>query len=497
MRSCSTRVAPWVLIALGAACLPQNPGGSGGSSTTDAADSTGDDTDDGPAAGGELLGCPATGCTMVLVAQTLDDRVEVFVPDHPEAIYRGGVDLDLKPNECAGCGPGDNGAGRLDEPFGLARSGGFLHVLVGHYPTRQEGSLVSFPLSFFEGYTQGSLVPTADFFAGSQFTAPVIGRSLGQVEPIFLHEHTSGRIIVGVFNNDLFAGEDTWTQAGRLLVFDATDPSGEVGEVTLDALGGGDVCQGASQVLDAGNDELAIACDGNEAIAFVDASSVGAGSVADAATSLGTGSLCTLPGAMPGKRVRYLAPDGSGGVVVGEGPTPLDIQANARLWRLGSDCSVLGNADLSSVGSAGDWQLGEIVQLPASTPTWLFASGSALPAGLRGVFAAYVDNGTLAFCDAPVAGLDASWDDGNAGVLEPFALDVTSDGSQFAVGAGPLSADPAGIGYGKVLWGSLSGADPCSLSATVVDLTDGGPGHAPAPIAADVSTYRRGPSVAV
>ncbi len=487
---------PWVLVLWGAACLPGNPVGDGTSGGETVDSSGGEATDDGPAAGGELLGCPEAGCTMLLVAQTLDDRVEVFVPDHPDTAYRGALELDLKLNECAGCGPGDNGSGRLDEPFGLVRGGGFLHVLMGHYPSRQEGSLVAFPLSFFEGYSVGSTVPVTDFFMASQFTAPVIGRSLGQVEPIFLLSHGSGRLVVGVFNNDLFAGEDTWTQTGRLLVVDPTDPGGDVGDVSLDALMGGS-CQGASQVIDLGGDVLAVACDGNEAVAVLDASGLASGTVIEAAAGLGTGALCPLPGAMPGRRVRYLAPDGAGGFLVGEGPTPLDLQANARLWWMGANCGVLGNADLSDVGVAGDWQLGEIVQLPAATPTWLFASGSASPAGLRGVFAAYDNAGTLAFCDSPVAGFDASWDDGNGGVIEPFALAVTSDGAQVAVGAGPLVADPAAIGYGKVLWATLSGADPCSLSANVIDLTDGGPEHAPAPVAADPLSYRRGPNVVV
>lgn len=491
----SLGLVPWLLFA-GPGCLPDNPSADG--STSDATDPTAGETEGGDD-GGELLGCPAGGCTMVLAVQALDDRIEVFVPDHPDTAYRGAISVDLKPNECPMCGLGDNGEGRLDEPFGIARAGGFLHVLTGHYPTREAGSLLAFPLSFFDGTTTGAFVPAGDYLAGGQFQNDVVGRSLGEREAIFMHRHSSGRLLVGVFNNDLFAGEDSWTLPGKFLVIDPSDPSGEIGTVTLDGLDGG-VCSGAAQIVDLGSDILAVACDGNEAVAVLDGSAVATGTVAEAAAQLGTGLLCEIPPTgVPGRRVRYLAPDGSGGFVVGEGPTPLDVQGSARLWHFEADCGLLGTVELSDVGSPGDWQLGEIVRLPASTPTFLLAAGSDSATGLRGIFVAHTGNGALEACPAPIAGFDAAgaWDDGNGGVIEPFALAVTSDGANLAVGAGPFIADVAGVGYGKVLWASLSGADPCSLTASVVDLTDGGDGHAPAPTPSDPSTYRRGPNVVV
>lgn len=479
-------------LALGG-CPTSSP--SDESSTTDeTADSSGGGTDDGdPMAGGELLGCPGDSCVMLLATQSLDDRVEVFVPDHPDSAYRGAIDLDLDPNACEGCMPGDNGDGRLDEPFGLVRAGGFLHVLVGHYPERTEGSLASFPLSFFEGLAAGSTVPASSFFADGSFLDPVLGRSLGEVEPIFLHRHASGRLVVGVFNNDLFADESTWTLPGKLLVIDPSDPGGEIGTVTLDAVGGG-VCMGAGQVVDLGGDVLGVSCDGNEMVALLDGSAVGVGTVSEAAASLGSGTLCPIPGAMPGRRVRYLAPDGSGGMLVAEGPTPLDLLGGARLWHLGADCGLLGNLSLPA---ESDWQLGEVVRLPAASPTWLVAAGSANAMGRRGVFVAHEGSGMLELCPEPIEGFDAHWDDGNGGTIEPFALALTSDGTQLAVGAGPFISEVDQVGYGKVLWASLSGADACSLSATVTDLTDGGGGHAPAAVAGDPSTWRRGPNVVV
>lgn len=487
------RLAPALLAPLALGCPTSNP--SDETSTTDGTgDSTGGGVDDGdPMAGGELLGCPGASCVMLLATQSLDDRVEIFVPDHPSAAYRGAIELDLDPNTCDGCMPGDIDDGRLDEPFGLVRAGGFLHVLVGHYPERTEGSLAAFPLSFFEGQAEGSTVPVSSFFMDGSFLDPVVGRSLGEVEPIFLHRHSSGRLLVGVFNNDLFADEGTWTEPGKLMVIDPSDPGGEVGTVTLDGVGGS-TCAGAGQVVDLGGDVLAVACDGNEAVAVVDGSGVGAGTVAEAAAGLASGMVCPIPGAMPGRRVRYLAPDGSGGFLVAEGPTPLDLLGGARLWHLGADCGLLGNLTLPA---GNDWQLGEVVRLPAAAPTWLLAVGSANPMGQRGIFAAHESSGTLELCPDPVEGFDAFWDDGNGGTIEPFALAITSGGTELAVGAGPFISALDAVGYGKVLWATLAGADPCSLSATVVDLTDGGAGHAPAAVAGDPATWRRGPNVVV
>lgn len=490
------------LLALGSGC-PGDSTGDGTSDGTASGDSTAGQSESGDdGAGGELLGCPPGGCTMLLAVQTLDDRVEVFVPDHPDSAYRGTISLDLEPNACAMCGPGDNGEGRLDEPFGIVRAGGFLHVLTGHYPTRDAGSLVAFPLSFFEGYVAGSTVPVGDYFMGDQFTGGVLGRSLGEREAIFMHRHASGRLLVAVFNNDLFATEDTWTLPGKLLVLDPTDPAGELGTLTLDGIGDGG-CNGASQIVDLGGDGsvLAVACDGNEKVAVLDGSDVGDGSVADAAASLGTGVLCSIPGAVSNRRVRYLAPDGNGGFVVAEGPTPLDLQGAASLWHMAADCSTLGNVQLSDMGSPGDWQLGELVRLPASTPTFLVAAGSSLGPenGQRGVFVAHTGSGSLEACQSPIGGFEAAWDDGQGEVIEPVALAVTRDGAHVAVGAGPrpLITETAGVGYGKVLWAALAGADPCSLTANVIDLTDGDPGHAPAPDPTDASTFRRGPNVLV
>lgn len=135
MTTWSQRVQRVVAASLGvwplhtSGCLPDNPTGANSTSGSPDDDQTTDDE-------GEVLACSEPPCTFVLVSQTLDDRVEIFAPDDVDGqIYRGALDLDLKPNECQGCGLGDYNAGRLDEPFGLAVAGGFVHVVAGHYPS--------------------------------------------------------------------------------------------------------------------------------------------------------------------------------------------------------------------------------------------------------------------------------------------------------------------------------------------------------------------------
>ena len=101
--------------------------------------------------------------------------------------------------------------------------------------------------------------------------------------------------------------------------------------------------------------------------------------------------------------------------------------------------------------------------------------------------------GEIEVCGS-LSAFDEHWDTID-GPIEPFALAITSDGTGLAVGAGPFQAPLSGPGYGKVLWGELSGAsDPCTMTASVTDLTAGGDG-APAVDPADPLTYRRAPNV--
>ena len=171
---------------------------------------------------GEILGCDDGSCLLVLVSQTLDDRLEIFAPRDPEGqMYRGAIGLDLVPNECPGCGLGDNGEGRLDEPFGLALTPAGLHVVTGHYPTPELGSLLTFPREWFAERPAGELVPESEFFAGGAFSG-IEALSLEQLEPIFVRP-VGGKLVIGTFNNSLIAPEETWSRPGRLLIVDPMD----------------------------------------------------------------------------------------------------------------------------------------------------------------------------------------------------------------------------------------------------------------------------------
>lgn len=479
-------MARWLKIVLCTpllACTGDDGNGDGADTEAGTADdtgSTGDAPDDDGGAGGAFLGCPAgETCTLVLVSQTLDDRVEIFAPNEANA-YRGAIDLDLKPNECDGCEPGDNGDGRLDEPFGIARAGGFLHVAVGHYPSRDEGSLISFPLTMFESMAAGSTLAVGDYFTDGTLMDPVLGNQLGAVEPIFVTRRGS-RLLIGTFNNDLFATEDTWTNPGQLIVVDAAQPNETAGVISLEAVG----CNGAGQVIDLGGNTVAVACDGNEKVALLDVGDLDASTPQDAGTLEET--LCDIPGAMSDRRVRYLAPDGDGGFLVAEGPTPLSLMSGTRFWHFNGACEMQGLAT-----SMGSGQIGEIVAVPGAPGTWLVASAGVLDPMMRGVLVVRSAGGMVEVCQT-LPGFDDAWTSTD-GALEPFALAITSDGSGLAVGAGPFQTPTAGPGYGKVLWATLQGADdPCSMTATVTDLTDGS--AAPAVDDADPATYRRAPAV--
>lgn len=473
-------------LALGG-CLADNPP----LETDSGSAGTGDDSGGPPISEGGLLGCPAgQTCTALLVSQTLDDRLDLFFPEGPSPIYRGSVDLDLKPNAA-----GDNTEGRLDEPFGVALDGDFLTVLTGHFPDRTAGSSLAIPLSLLETLEPGTGLPVDRYFAAGRFSEGVVQRPLEQLEPIVLTPHRSGRLLGGVFANDLlFSPEIMWTEPGSLLVMDPDDPGGAVGVRRLDDLDGGS-CNAPFSVVPLDDERVGIACDGNEAVAIMDISGLGGGTPEQDADGI-TGRLCDLPAAAE-RRVRYLAPDGAGGLVVADSATTLTPD-NATVWHLDEACNVVGFATLEAGGAI--WRLGEIVALPEADGTvnrWLLASG----VGHRGVYVLHSPDGAaLELCPAPLEIPDATWDSPAGGnPLDPFALALAADGAGIAVTAVPFSPPAAGPDYGKVLWGSLerNGDDPCNLDLSLTDLTDGSEGRAPAVNPNDPSTWRRAPSVAV
>lgn len=474
---------------LGGACLPDNPPLD--DETTGADDDDDDSSDDGVVSGGgAVLGCPSGTCTLVIAAQTLDDRLEIFAPDDPEGVvWRGAIDLDFKPNECMGCGLGDYGGDRLDEPFGVAIAGGFLHVIAGHYPTPELGTLVSFPVESFADRTAGERLEVSEYFGNGSFFGDAVGTPLQQLEPTFMTS-LSGRLVIGTFNNNLFSTEDTWTNPGLVLILDAADPGREIGVVDLAGLEGG-ACNAAGQVIEVSPGTLAVACDGNEAVAVLDVPMLSDPSPAAAAGSV-SGRVCGLPGAMSNRRVRYLAPDGEGGFIVGEGPTPLDPLSSARIWHLGADCSMRG---LVTFGESGDGRLGEMLAMPGRAQTWLVAVGAlSAQSEARGIYAVQHSGGELQAC-GPLDGLADQLRTAADDPLEPFAIAMDATGQHLAIGAGPLNAPASGPAFGKVLWSTVSAPDDvCATTLDVIDLTDGSRG-APAVDPGDPNTFRRAPNV--
>ncbi len=448
--------------------------GGDGSSSTGTADTTGGT--EAPASG--PLSCPAgESCTLVVVSQAFDDRIEFYGARGSQTGYRGAIDLDLKPNPM-----GDNSGDFLDEPYGLAIGDDGLDVLVGHYPARQLGSMVSFPHEFLAAQPEQGTIAKGTFFAEGSFTAPVRDIELGEEEPIFMLTHPSGRLLVGVFDNDLFEAESSWTNPGQILVVDPV--SGEVGKRSLGMLGE-DGCAGAWSLvwLDDAHTRIGVGCDGDEGAALLDVSQVGQGSVADAAASIDG---CIADAPFPDKRVRYLAPDGDGGILLAENPTTATLD-DGHLWRFDAECGAIGGPG-TVPGEL--WEVREIVRLPFAGGTrWLMATGRTAARGLH-----VVSDGNPAQVCRTLDDLAPWWTAPDGGELHPFALALDHEGRGLAVGAGPVDPADDMPSDGRVYWLELDDTvDPCTATpvTSVVDLT----ASAPAVVADDPSTWRRGPNV--
>jgi len=444
----------------------------------DSADS-GSSTTDEPVPEAGPLGCPADeSCTIVVASQALDDRVEFFTARGSGPAYRGAIDLDLKPNP-AGNNEGEN----LDEPFGLSVDATGLAILIGHYPARDNGSLVVFPHDMLAMYEAGTTIAQGEFFAGGAFTSAVGAVELGEEEPIFMLRHPSGRLLVAAFENDLFAPETEWTAPGKLLVIDPADP-GSVGARTLDDVGGAS-CLGAWSIvaLDDAMDRIAISCDGDEGAAVLDVSMIGEGSVVDAAAAVG-GCIADVPS--QDKRVRSIAPDGSGGFLLVEHNTIADGMPG-RLWRYDGECTLLGMG--SFPGTL--FETRETVLLASDDgPRWLMSTGRTADRGVHVVR----DGATGPEICAKLTEIDALLVDDDGGELHPYALGLDRAHTGLAVGAGPRDAVDDQPAAGRVLWAELdAGVDPCASTPVVevTDLTASGPAVA----ADDPATWRRGPNV--
>jgi len=474
------------IVALQLGCHVSNASdGSDGASTSH---TSGSDTTDGSPTTGMFQCADSARCTFVLASQTLDDRIDVFLARSSDGDmqipYRGSVDVDLKPNPM-----GDNSGELLDEPYGLAVANGALYVMLGHYPTRTAGSLLSFPLSMFASALPGTTLGKDTYFASGEFIAPVSGVALGELEPIFVLAHPSGRLLVAVLNNDLLLSEDQWTNPGKLLVVDPHTPDivGTFELTGLDNVG----CTAAWGIvaLDEHIHSIALACDGGDDIAVLDVSGVGEGTPSAAAASL-TGCIADLP--FPDKRVRFFAPDGSGGVLAVEAPgVPLGTE-NTRLWWFDGGCE---QVDFGEIGAdvLADVRTVVHVRGDATTPSrhWLLASDG--PPAIQVVVAG--NDAAPALC-GKLEGLDVYWTGDDGEPIAPYALALTSARDGLAIGAGPREAIADAPGYGRVLFGDvMESSDPCGESSDVlvrvVDLTDA----AGSVEANDPGTWRRAPNV--
>jgi hypothetical protein len=481
------RVPARLRAALGLSLLtgcPSDDSTTGDTIADTTASDTTDTSDTEPAPSEGLFACPTgEACTFVVVAQAFDDRVEVFAARGPGPVYRGAIDLDLKPNPM-----GDNSGDFLDEPFGLTVDSGGLSVLVGHYPARDHGSLLRFPHEMLAAQTVGTTVPVSTFFDGAAFVAPVSAIDMAAEEAIFMLTHPSGRQLVGVFANDLFALETEWTNPGELLVVDPA--TGEVGRRSLADIGVG--CPGAWSLvpLDDAMDTVALACDGNDGAVVLDVSGVGQGSVADAAAAIGG---CYADVFFPNNRVRQLAPDGLGGFLLAENEPNATLESG-RLWRfegLAGDCEMLGTTPGDIPGEL--FEVRQIVPVPSDDGArWLMATGLIAPG--RGVHVVR-DGAEGAEICAKLDELDTWWTATDGSDVHPYAMAIDRAGTGLAIGAGPPQPADTEPGYGRVLWVELGSGDPCEASPVqnVIDLS----AEAPAVSPDDPSTWSRGPNVVV
>jgi hypothetical protein len=283
-------------------------------------------------------------------------------------------------------------------------------------------------------------------------------------------------LLVGAFNNDLFADEATWTHPARLFV---VDPETLEVERAADLEG----CAGGFNLvpLDDEGEAVAIACDGNEGVAIADTSAVGEGSIADAAASITT---CTADIGFPDKRVRHLAGDGQGGVVVVESTQVPLPNEETRVWRYDDACAVV---DFASIDDQGSWDVRAIVRDTTDDDHDTFFVARA-DGDERGVYVLSAESGLAPTPCGRLMGIDHVLEDA-AEEIGPHALVPSSDGMHLAIGAGPRNYQNAAPGHGKVLWAELVG-DGCDLDADQVIVPSD---SAPAVDLAEPLTWSRAP----
>jgi hypothetical protein len=451
------RATPVLLAAVLCAC-PTYPSITDSDTLTTTATGQATDTDPTGGAATGLFACAEPPCTVLMVSQTLDDRIDVY--DVGASPYlRGRIATDLKPDP-SGLQTDGN---LLDEPYGLALDGTTLWAAIGHYPDTASGSLLAFPRTAFDGLAAGAVFTEDMYFqAGSgAFTGGVQSLPLGRREAIFLLPHPSGRLLVGVFANDLKAAD--WTTPSELLVVDPNDLT--PGAFDLGALDPAPCLGGwRLEALDANVSRVALACDGSESIAVVtlpaDFATLTPAGAADGMTACsanlgGTGQWTS----------QFVAADGAGGLLAIQS----QLTGSPRLWAYKADCTPYGAPGGVAPGLESVRLLREPVLVrpggPGVLPIWLVAGGAPGP-GVQ-----VVRGGVTPELCGTLTGLDVLAAD-NA----PWALALDASRTHLAIGAGPSSSPEFAEGRGQVLWATLdlAGIDDCKVAATaVVDLTEG------------------------
>ncbi|MBL9099551.1 MAG: hypothetical protein JNL82_01270 [Myxococcales bacterium] len=454
------------VAAMVAACLPDNP-----SDTEDTTGGTGTGDTDEPTGGptGDLLACDGPKCTLLLVSQTLDDRVDIY--DADARSLRGSINLDLK-YDASGLQTMNN---LLDEPYDLVLTDTDLLIALGHWPDTDKGSILRFPRASLDGS-----VAVADYFNIGNFIADVQPLTHGRQEGIFLLPHPSGRILVGVFANSLTSSPESWMTPSELLVFDPDDlDAADLGSFDL---GGLDIpCIGGWQLvaLDPAVTKVAVACDGSDSVAVLSLpADFAEASAKDAAAGV-TGCGYALPSM---NTTQFVSADGGGGF--------LAVQSSGlatRLSHVDYDCTAKG---MPSGPPAGD--LAQVVTLRQPVlvrsafdgdPVWLIAAGQPT----NNVVVARSRNGTPELCGV-LDGLEL--DNTNA----PWALALNAARDHLAIGAGPTGDPFLAQGTGQVVWGALDRIDLDSCDIALSDAVDLNAGRF---MPGAPSTWTRAPNVVV
>lgn len=469
-----SQVVPVLLLTV-AACLPDNPSDTDTTTVATSSDTdTSADTDTptgGPSAG--LFACASPPCTLVLVSQTLDDRVDIY--DADTRTLRGRIDLDLKPAPS-----GMQSGNLLDEPYELALTSTDLLITLGHFPDSDKGSILRFPRSVFDDLAPGETFAADRYFntATLTFNGDVQPLTHLRQEGIFLLPHPSGRMLIGVFANNLRSAPDTWDRPSELLVFDPTDlDTADLGSFDLGAL---DVpCEGGWRLepLDPAATKIAVACDGSKTVAVLSLPDDFATATPNDAAAGITGCGYSLP---PGSITQFVSADGAGNFLAVQS----QIGQSPRLTNIKFDCSLAGMGkpppdDLSDISILRQPVLAR--SAADGGPIWLVAS--AVP----GAVAVIKKDGSSPTLCGRLGGLETL---GSSNV--PWALALNKAGTRLAIGAGPYNNPELGKGDGQILWGTL---DPASLDSCTPTLTDVVDLNAGLFSASDPSTWVRAPNV--